>query len=229
MPTDPSTPLPPDAARIVADVVHRRRTEKVLQTPGTRPPLPEEVAAQRNQQVRHAVADAGMAPFHYPRNVDGLAEPWRAHILWRDAADRLAAYLRDDLGVTSKEPLLAAGCDALVIVTWLPEFRDEAAQQASNLPPHKQIGRDEEHLAAAAALTQNLLLLLTAHGLGTYWSSGGRLRNPEVFARLGIPAAERFVAGVFIEYPESADAPKDRRPGALRDQRSDAWFREVNV
>ncbi len=89
--------------------------------------------------------------------------------------------------------------------------------------------RDEEHLAAASAMVQNLLLILTAHGMGTYWSSGGRLRKPEVFEWLGIPVAERFLAGVFIEYPEMMGQAKERKPGSHRDKRSLAWIRHVEI
>ena len=76
-------------------------------------------------------------------------------------------------------------------------------------------------------MVQNLLLMLTAHGMGTYWSSGGRLRKPEMFDYLGIPSNERFLAGLFIEYPEMMDDTKERKPGSHRDKRSGDWVREV--
>ena len=89
--------------------------------------------------------------------------------------------------------------------------------------------RDEEHLAAASAMVQNLLLLLTARGMGTYWSSGGKLRAPEMFDYLSIPQHERLLAGVFVEFPEAMDAPHQRIPGKLRDRRGDGWIREVKL
>jgi hypothetical protein len=190
--------------------------------------IPVDIAARNREIVLDAIKTAGWAPFHYPRNVDGMAEPWRAHVLWHQQARKAAEFLRDDLAVTSKEPRLAAGCHALAIVTWLPEFYDSESQTNSKLTRDEQIKRDEEHLAATSAMVQNLLLLLTAHDMGTYWSSGGKFRGEEMFEFLGIDRVERFLAGVFIEYPEMIDDTKERKAGAHRGKRSEAWIREVS-
>ncbi|MEM6654890.1 MAG: nitroreductase, partial [Planctomycetota bacterium] len=75
----------------------------------------------------------------------------------------------------------------------------------------------------------NLLLMLTAHGMGTYWSSGGKLREPETMRRLGIADNERLLAAVFVEYPGADPASHDRKPGGLRNTRSDGWIREASL
>jgi nitroreductase len=213
-------------APIVERVIRERRTEKVLSRIEDARPIPADVDALRRPQVLSAIKTAGWAPFHFARTAE-VAEPWRAHVLWQGRALQAAHHLRDALGVTSKEPLLLAGCSAAVLVTWLPEFDTQSDKPRSAAVLEEQRTRDEEHLAAASAMVQNLLLLLTARGMGTYWSSGGRLRKPEMFEYLGIPQEERFLAGVFIEYPEMMDGPKERKPGSHRDKRSDAWLREV--
>jgi len=214
---------------VIETIIRSRKTEKVLCDIESRKPIPAEVAARNRLGVLQSLKTAGWAPFHYPRNVAGVAEPWRAHVLWDDEVRNAAIYLRDELNTTSKEPKLAAGCSALVLVTWLPESHDQRSQ---NLPESNQevaLARDEEHLAAAAAMVQNLLLLLTARGMGTYWSSGGKFREPEMFGYLNIPRNERLLAAVFIEYPEMMDKSKERTPGKLRDKRSEAWIREVSL
>jgi len=213
-------------AQIVEQVIRARRTEKVLSQLEDAKPIPADVEALRRPQVLGAIRAAGWAPFHFARTTE-VAEPWRAHVLWQGRAIEAAHHLRDELGVTSKEPLLLAGCSAAVLVTWLPEFDGPSTKSRSAAVLEEQRTRDEEHLAAAAAMVQNLLLMLTAHGMGTYWSSGGRLRKPEMFDYLGIPPEERFLAGLFIEYPEMMAGPKERKPGSHRDKRSDAWLREV--
>jgi len=83
---------------------------------------------------------------------------------------------------------------------------------------------------------QNLLLLLTAHGMGTYWSSGAALRGPAMFGYLGIPERERLLGAIFIEYPDANDNDDDddddtkqRVQGKLRDMRSGGWVREVGL
>lgn len=216
-----------EAAKIVKQVIRDRRTEKVLSQLEDARPAPDGVDALRRPQVLEAILTAGWAPFHFARQTPGIAEPWRAHVLWQDQAIKTAHHLRDDLGVMSKEPLLLAGCSAAVIVTWLPEFDGPTDKPRSAAVLEEQRIRDEEHLAASSAMVQNLLLMLTAHGMGTYWSSGGRLRKPDLFEYLGIPAEERFLAGIFIEYPEMMEGPKHRKPGSHRDKRSGGWIREV--
>ena len=215
-----------DPAVTVANVIRSRRTEKVLAQLEDAKDVPADVDALRRPQVNAAIQTAGFAPFHYARQPD-IAEPWRAHILWHDQAIKVTHHLRDERGDTGKLPMLLAGCSAAVLVTWLPEFDGNRGKPLKPQVAEEQRSRDEEHLAAASAMVQNLLLLLTAHGMGTYWSSGGALRKPEMFEHLGIPAEERFLAGVFIEYPEMMDGTKDRKPGSHRDKRSDAWIRQL--
>ena len=216
-------------AEQLAKTVRVRKTEKVMCEVEAHQSVPDEIAARNQQLILDAIKTAGWAPFHYPRNVDGIAEPWRVHVLWHEEAGKAAAHLRDGLGVTSKEPRLAAGCNALLVVTWLPEFYDEDSQNNSRLAREDQVKRDEEHLAATSAMVQNLLLLLTAHEMGTYWSSGGKFRDPEMFEFLGVPQNERFLAGLFVEYPEMKNESKERKAGAHREKRCEDWIREVNV
>ncbi|MEM7587498.1 MAG: nitroreductase family protein [Acidobacteriota bacterium] len=210
-------------------LVRRRKTEKVMCELEDRTPVPEAVASKNNERVMRALETAGWAPFHFPRKVDRLAEPWRAHVLWHESAHKLAFYLRDELEVKSKLPLLAAASSALVLVTWLPEFYDEAQREGSRLPRETQIVRDEEHLAAASAMVQSFLLLLTAHDMGTYWSSGGILCERETLEHLGVPAGEQLLAAVFIEYPEMHDDSRVRKPGSQRNRRSEDWIRPVTL
>ncbi|MCA9008058.1 MAG: nitroreductase, partial [Planctomycetaceae bacterium] len=61
------------------------------------------------------------------------------------------------------------------------------------------------------------------------WSSGGKLKGPEMFQYLGIPEQEKLLAAVFIEYPEMRDDSRERKPGSLRNDRSDQWIREVTL
>lgn len=217
-----------DPASIVEQTIRARKTEKVLCQPENAKPISKEVDALRRPQVMDAIKTAGWAPFHFARTPQ-IAEPWRAHVLWQDQALKAATHLRDEMNDQTKVPLLLAGCSACVILTWLPEFDGVSDKPRSAAVLEEQRIREEEHLAAASAMVQNLLLMLTTHGMGTYWSSGGRLRKPDVFDYLGIPQEERFLAGVFIEYPEMMDGTKQRKPGSHCDKRSDAWLREVTL
>ncbi len=220
-------------AEVVAEVIRNRKTKKVLckiDDMAARLSLAEETIARHRAAVVTSIKAAGGAPFHYRRDEDEIAEPWRAYILWDDATDKVAKYLYEDQGVTTKEPMLLAGCNALVLITWLPQFYDPAARQSSSIDPEEQCIRDEEHLAATAAMVQTLLLMLTSYNMGTYWSSGGRLRKPEMFEYLGIPTNQRLLAAVFVEYPEMMqDDSKQRKPGSHRDSRSNKWISEISI
>ena len=211
----------------IESIMRARVTEKVLASLEARAPLSSALEAKNRPLVESALEAAGWAPFHFARGVNGLAEPWRVHVLWNSQARRLSRFLSEALKLNSKEPQLAAACSALVLVTWLPEDAPASLGQSEE----KAVIRNEEHLAAASAMVQNLLLALTAKGMGTYWSSGGKLRGAEVFAYLGIPQHERLLAAVFIEYPESKLGDQgeiQRKPGALRSQRSTDWIRIVD-
>ena len=213
---------------LIDKIVRTRRTEKVLASLEDRAAVPVEIEAKNKFFVRAAIKTAGWAPFHYPRNVDGISEPWRVHVLWNAQARALSRYLSEELRLTSKEPLLAAACGALVLINWIPENADDSLGQCED----PVVVRNEEHLAATSAMVQNLLLALTAQGMGNYWSSGGKLRGKEAFDYLGIPEEERLLAAVFIEYPEMQDAAFGepvRKPGALREKRGDGWIREVSL
>jgi len=220
---------PNQIAAELSRIVRARKTEKVMCDVDSHQSIPADIATKNKEIVLEAIKTAGWAPFHFPRNVDKIAEPWRAHVLWSEEARKAAEYLTNHLEVTTKEPKLAAGCHALVIVTWLPEFYDLESQQSSKLTREEQIKRDEEHLAATSAMVQNLLLLLTANQMGTYWSSGGKFRGSEMFDYLGIDSKERFLAGIFIEYPELVDEAKERKAGAHRGKRCENWIREVTL
>ncbi|MEM1178418.1 MAG: nitroreductase family protein [Acidobacteriota bacterium] len=212
-------------AETVASVIRERKTLKVLGSGEDRAVLSPEVAAKHRETVLEALEVSGWAPFHFAIGEDGLAEPWRAHVFWHGDCQELADRMLDwfaDLVPQNKILAMLNACGALVIVNWLPQHYDSDVRNAA------RIIQDEENLAAASAMVQNLLLMLTAHGMGTYWSSGGKLRNPAFFERTGIPANERLLAAVFVEYPETLEEKKPRIPGKHRHRRSGGWIREFS-
>lgn len=219
-------------ADIVAKIIRERVTEKVLCDPNQQEAIPDALESKCQQHILSALETAGWAPFHYPRNKNDIAEPWRSYVLWQQEAHKAASYLSDTLGVKTKEPMLASACHALVLVTWLPEFDHEAPTQLSKIQSDPMIARNNEHIAASAAMVQNFLLMLTAHQLGNYWSSGGKFASPEMFEYLGISDQEHLLAAVFIEYPEMQQVnpvPKTRKRGALRDKRSTKWVNVISL
>lgn len=215
----------------LASIIKRRQTWKVL-APVDHPVVhSEKGVANGNQKVSDAIATAGWAPFHYDRAVDGIVEPWRVHVLDQSRCRALAAEfpsLFTDIKPNNKLPGMLSACGALVLVNWLPQFSHGADGGGGSVAKEKQLQVDEEHLAATSAFVQNLLLMLTAEGMGTYWSSGGQFRTPTMFEHLEIPVEQRLLAAVFVDYTPSS-SPAERLAGKLRDQRSDSnqWTRWI--
>lgn len=223
----------------ISQTIKSRKTEKVLADPAT--PIQAidggekqlaEADQTKDQWVRESIELAGWAPFHYDRNIDGIVEPWRFHILWRAQCCEIARAMPQmftDMKPSNKLPAMLSACGALVLINWLPQF---SASESSDHTPSKQQQIDEEHLAATAVATQNFMLALTAKGLGTYWSSGGFFRKEKMFDKLGIDSSERLLAAVFVDYGTefTNDAVTERIAGKHRDARShySKWTREVN-
>ena len=141
-------------------------------------PLP---VVDRREVVDRLLELAGWAPFHRPcdrSHVEsegpGSIVPWRFHAI--DAAGCRAlreALLEREAG---KIPAMLAAADALIQVTWLPT-PGAVPEGAAFAPTHENM----EHIAAASAAVQNLLVAATADGFASYWSSGGILRREEIF------------------------------------------------
>lgn len=155
--------------------------------------------------------------------------PWRFYPLNQRNCLRLGHKLLAepelDLEPESTIIRLLGACGAMVMVTWLPEPDDSMrAQDAA-----RRVHLDEEHLAAASAATQNLLLAAKARGMDSYWSSGGALRDWECFDMCDIPPQQKLLGAIFL-FPELPKHIKVRK-GGLRDKRGqpEQWMRWVTV
>jgi nitroreductase len=226
-----SSPAPQSDAEVLARVIRERRTTKWLAD--LTAPVVHSAAelAHYDAIVREAVSAGGWAPFHYDRGVDGLAEPWRFYWLGESSCRRLARAIPELVGnlkPSNKLPALLAGCGSLVLATWLPQTT-LASSDEETTTTEKLAAVNREHLCATAAAVQNVLLMLTAHGLDSYWSTGAILAVPKVWKALGISADEQLAAAVFVGYPGATGGEVERAPGKLYSRRSpaQAWFREL--
>jgi|GEM_PF-400028 len=211
---------------ILADLIRDRKTTKVFGSTESPLQLPANVAQHWNEQVRQAIEAAGPAPFHFARNLDGVAEPWRVTTLWWEACRALAAELPQlcpDLKPGNKLPAILSACGAVVLVHWLPAGAEEIAETA------KREETNFEHLAAASSFVQNLLLLLTASGMESYWASANLLDSAAVKQRLGVTASRKLLGAIIVAYPLAESAELERAGGGNRNKRSSAaaWSREL--
>ncbi len=207
--------MPSDLTAAVDQTIRARATAKL----SAAEPAP---AHDRRDAVEALIEAAHWAPFHRPaaaghREALTSPVPWRVYAL--DAAGCRA--LREALGEAGARVAgLLAAADALLLVTWLPDPPSDGAAAGLFEPTLANM----EHVAAAGAAVQNMLLAATARGLPTFWSSGGGiLRTPETFARLGIPGGEILLASLYVfpaETPTEALAGSKLR--ATRGAASDA-------
>lgn len=212
-----------DRAAVVDGVIRERRTVKVLADEAF--PAGPEVRAV----VEELAATAGWAPFHRVAarvHLEGALTsivPWRFYLVDADGcrALRQALLARGD---KSKIPRMLAAASALVQATWLP---NPAKGEHTGL--FEATEENMEHVAAAGAAVQNLLLAATARGIPNYWASGGALRGPEAFGWMGIPAGEILLGSLFLFPTETAGA--EVSPGSHRNNRSapSDWSRWVQL
>jgi len=227
-----------NTAAAVDGVIRARRTAKLMLPPESRAQRGEQWSSEHVRALETMVATAGFAPFHKrasERSREGsdlpAVVPWRFTVVQGPACDSLLLWLQEQAQAhpdsmwsrawRSKIKDMLAACGALVQASWLPdvvEGADEPVLSTGNV----------EHIAAASAAVQNLLLAATARGWESYWSSGGILREPAVFERLGMDARESPLGSIFLS-PDVVDGAT-RIDGGLRDERGavQGWVRWVD-
>ncbi|MEZ6134543.1 MAG: nitroreductase family protein [Pirellulaceae bacterium] len=186
-------------SKTVDEAITQRRTTKVL--------AEVDLPLGGHVPMDELLALAGMAPFHRAcdeshrglnRN-DGLLgiEPWRFYVADAARCRRLRQQIATENA--GNIPKMLASADALVLATWLPNPGQAALAEGQLFEPTLA---NMEHIAAASAAIQNLLVAATARGIENYWSSGGVLRETPVFELLGISPQEILLGAVFF-FPQA--------------------------
>ncbi len=207
------------------DAIFARKTIKILADKD----LP---TCDHRSLVNEVLSLAGQAPFHRAceehhrqSTAQSGIEPWRFYAI--DASDCRKLKTRIPLDNAGKIPAMLAAADALIMATWLPN----AAQVAELVdePGFAATINNMEHIAAASAAIQNLLLAATARGISNYWSSGGVLRSSQVFNLLGIPRSQILLGAVFLFPNEFSDA--EIATSKLREHRGsrESWSRWITI
>lgn len=211
----------------LTSVLQLRRTDKVLANPDS--PLP--TSGNHRDSVDALLASAGQAPFHFPndptyRTAMSSPVPWRFYKIDSQGCRKLMKQLASPDAGAGKIASMLAAADALIQVTWQPEKTDEQpAQGQTFIASH----RNMEHIAASAAAVQSFLLMATNNGYRTYWSSGGLLRNADIFEQLGIDQREILLGAIFL-FPQDVGQAQVKA-GAWHDKRGtpNDWSQWVDV
>ncbi|MEC9094065.1 MAG: nitroreductase family protein [Planctomycetota bacterium] len=209
--------------RAVDFAIKNRQTQKIIANKLTAVLLEPGAISELDQSVKDSIAISGWAPFHYDRKKDQCAEPWRFTLFFHQQCRELSQEFHQifsNIKPTNKIPGMLRACGALVLITWLPETDSESEKI-------RQV--NEEHLAAAAAATQNLLLALEARGLGTYWSSGGLLGSETLFKRYGIDPGERLISAIFVNYPGLYSSSSSQVHGGKNRDKRASWMHWTRI
>lgn len=204
-----------DKVAALDEIIRQRRTLKVLANEPLSETTPREL-------VNDVIAAGAWAPFHKPSSTEHRTQmssfvPWRAYALDAGACHRLRQKLID-AGDNTKIVQMLAAATALIQVTWLPN-----PPKGVTDTPFEATLENMEHIAAASAAVQNMLLAATARGFENYWSSGGALRETQVFDWLAIPQKEILLGAIFL-FPADADGV-ETATGKLREKRGpiESW------
>jgi len=69
----------------------------------------------------------------------------------------------------------------------------------------------EEEIASVAMAVQNMKLLATAHGIGSFWASGGVTYWPQTKKWMGLGENDKFLGFLYLGYPKEEWPRKTRR------------------
>ncbi len=236
MPQISNRKLQREKIHTVDRIIQQRRTHKILGDFNHTPQLPDDF----NNHVHGAVRVAGAAPFHFsahPHHRKGELDsivPWRFHILDQKSCHHLAHCLMQSKmhpqhkALTSKATIirLLAGTGAMVLATWLPEI--DLIEPSSTLKKKTLEHKNQEHLMAASAATQNLLITAEVRDIKTYWSSGGVLSHSYCLETCGISPQEKLMGAIFMSPKDIGE--RECKAGHLNELRGkpESWMHWVD-
>ena len=180
--------------KAIEEIIRTRRTIK----PGmmSETPIPE-------VDLQAVLESARWAPSH------GLTEPWRFRIYRgpgrKTLADSLADLYEKALPPEMQKPGKADNLRSLplkapvVMLVWM------ARQEIEKIA-------EVEEIEAVACAVQNMQLVATARGLGTFWSTPPVLYTPEMNVWMGIGVKDRCLGLFYLGYAANpAELPQGRR------------------
>ncbi len=207
-------------------IIRQRRTLKVLGE--EKSPWPP-ASVEADKHLSELLQLGGCAPYHYACHPDHQRQqldspaPWRFYALRSDSCRRLLESLLKTEEKLGKIGRMLAVSDGLVIATWLPDPPGHDRYQGfQSFEPSK---RNMEHIAAASAAIQNMLLAATDNGNPTYWSSGGVLRTETIYNQLMIPLDQVLLGAIFVFPQETKDAETVTGSHREKTGNSDSWSR----
>ena len=104
------------------------------------------------------------------------------------------------------------------------DFKQEKFEKLANRPLASSVvigigmKRDEAEknpvegeIASVSIAVQNMMLVATAHGIGSYWNTGGVTYRPETKTFMGLEQDDKFLGFLYLGYPKDDWPRKTRR------------------
>ena len=207
----------------IDQIIKNRKTQKVLaDTPWNTKTSETEL----HQTINELLDLAAHAPYHKKCDDHHIAGdlksclPWRFYVLDTQNCRLLLQYIEDNNIKSGNIANMLASAEAMLLVTWLPDTSEnfEKSNQSEAVPFEGNI-QNMEHIAAASAAIQNVLLGATDREIPNYWSSGGVLRLQTLRDYLQISLSEVLLGALFL-FPKDSEQRDDVtiKLGQMRDQ-----------
>jgi len=217
----------------IDEIIKNRKTQKVLAN--------IHLPVHEDHKKLHIVINellelASSAPYHKKCNSKYLSKeelnsclPWRCYVLDSLNCRSLSNLLVEKDIKSGKINDMLSASDALLLVTWLPEPLEQNKTEDNILFSGNL--QNMEHIAAASAAIQNILIGATARGLPNYWSSGGVLRTEKIKKILHIPEEEILLGAIFLFPSKLDEANTFVKTGALRNQgkKINTWTKWIEI
>jgi len=151
--------------------------------------------------IKELLDAAKWAPTHR------YTQPWHFKVFTGEGLRRLAEFQSTTYKEMSREdfdeekfiklaqrPLLASAIIGICMK------RDEAERDP-----------EVEEIASVAIAVQNMMLVAAAHGIGSYWATGGITYTQKMKEFMGLGEKDRFMGQLYLGYPKEAWPRKTRR------------------
>jgi len=211
------------------NAIKSRITQKVLADEAWNISLDQ---TSQNTLIQELLDLAATAPYHYACHEShstgelSSALPYRFYVLDTNNIRSLAHYIKEEKLSAGKILNMLEAADLLFLVTWLPEpsKNEEAILFEGNI-------KNMEHIAAASAAIQNVLIGASAREIPNYWSSGGVLKQASLKSHLNIPMQEILLGAIFL-FPKDSENKKGKIvEGKLRNtgKEKSTWAKNIEI
>lgn len=165
--------------------------------------FPEQYAARRvhREQIENMLEAANWAPTH------GHTEPWRFKVFSGQALHGLMHFMGEVYrSITPAEKFSEAKYQRY------PARAERASYAIAICMKRQESGRipEVEEVMATACAVQNMMLVATAYGIGTFWSSGAVVYSAEMADYLHLDKEDKCLGLLYVGYPEG-EWPAGRR------------------